>query len=250
MASLGVVGSRRREAAFSLAAVLLLGGLLALLLITSGIPVARADGPVLIASTGTTNAGGEVLITGTGWAPATKYDLYLYGQAKCKPDPICLPPSGTKPINTKQQPIDKNGDFGPFDFTFNATAPATTYVFTVIADYPADTPFSASVLVQVVPAGTPPSGTPVSSSPTATPTPTAAAATPTKAAQTGGGSGGQSTNTGGGNTLAIIVVTVLLLIGIAILTGLLIVLPPKRRAIRAAWYGRSEEHTSELQSHS
>jgi hypothetical protein len=239
MASPGIVRIRRKEAAFSLAAVLLLAGLLALLLITGSIPTAHADGPVLTVSSGTTNPGGSIDITGTGWSPATHYNLYVYGQSHCKPDPICAPPSGTKSINSKPQPIDKAGSFGPFTFTFIKTASITTYVFTVVADYPADTPYTESVLVQVVSSDTPPSGVPVSSNPTVTPTtpPTEAPVTPTTANQTTSHSNGQSTNTGGGNTAAIIIVTILLVIAIAVLVGLLIVLPPKRRAIRAAWYG-------------
>ena len=235
MASQGVLAFPRRKAALGLAGVLLLTGLLVTLLISGGVPTAHADGPVLIASTGTTNPGGEVDFNGTGWSPATHYNLYVYGQSKCKPDPICAPPASATPVNAKPQPIGSDGTFGPFMFTFKATAGVTTYVFTAIAT---DATESASLLVQVVPAGTPPSGTPVSSSPTATPTSvaTTVAASPTSASQTGG-TGSQTTNTGGGNTLAIIVVTVLLLISISVLTGLLIVLPPKRRAIRAAWYG-------------
>jgi hypothetical protein len=206
-----------------------------MVLLTGGIPTARADSPVLTASTSTTNPGGEVDFTGTGWSPATHYNLYVYGQSKCKPNPICAPPAGVNPANTNPQGINSDGTFGAFKFTFLPKANATTYVFTAVAT---DANESASLLVQVVPVGTPPSGTPVSSSPTATPTSvaTTVTASPTSASQTGG-AGSQSTGTGGGNTLAIVVVTVLLLIGIAILTGLLIVLPPKRRAIRAAWYG-------------
>ncbi len=242
MASIGISGIQRRKATFSLAALLLLVSLLALALIISGIPAAHADGPVLTVSSGTTNPGGEVEVTGTGWAPATHYNLYVYGQAKCKPDPICLPPSpsDTYLINSKPQPIDKNGDFGPFHFSFRDTAKAANYVFTVIADAPAGSPYTASVIVQVVPAGTPPSGVPVSSSPTVTATaqPTKAPTTPTTANQGTGGTGGQNnSSSGGSNTLAIIVVTILLIIAVAVLIGLLIVLPPKRRAIRAAWYG-------------
>jgi hypothetical protein len=252
MASPGIAGFRRRErpptrsahkgAAFGLAGALLLAGLLALLLITGGAPTARAAGPVLTASTGTTNPGGDVIVSGTGWAPAKHYNLYVYGQAKCKPNPICPPPATSKPINSSPQPIKSDGSFGGFDFTFISTAAATTYVFTVVADYPADNPYTASVLVKVVPAGTPPSGTPVSSVPTSTPTTAATTATPsaTATSQTAISPGTQTTTppkASGGNTLAIIVVTVLLFIAIAVLVGLLIVLPPKRRAIRAAWYG-------------
>lgn len=241
MTSAGRFGLRR-EALFCLAAVLLLAGLLATLLVTGGIPSAHADGPVLTVSSSTTNPGGTVTISGTGWAPAMHYNLYVYGQSKCKPNPICPPPATTKPINSTPERITSGGNLSTFDFTFLAKTAATTYVFTVIADYPADTPYSASVLVQVVPAGTPPSGTPVSSSPTAPPatTPTTGAVSPTATGQAGSTPGNQTTNTtgsSGGNTLAIVVVTVLLLIAIAVLIGLLIVLPPKRRAIRAAWYG-------------
>ncbi|HEU5370715.1 MAG TPA: hypothetical protein VFU69_19735 [Ktedonobacterales bacterium] len=242
MASPGIVGFRRQNMAFSLAGALLLAGLLALLLMTGGIPTARAAGPVLTVSTGTTNPGGDVVVSGTGWAPAKHYNLYVYGQAKCKPNPTCPPPATAKPINSSPQPIRSNGSFGGFDFTFISTAAATTYVFTVVADYPTDNPYTASVLVKVVPAGTPPAGTPVSSSLTSTPTSaaTTVTASATTTSQTGTGPGTQTTtptNSSGGNTLAIIVVVVLLLIAIAVLIGLLIVLPPKRRAIRAAWYG-------------
>jgi hypothetical protein len=229
--------------ALPLAGALLLVGLLATLLITGGIPTAHADGPVLTVSSSTTNPGGTVTVSGSGWAPAKHYDLYVYGQSKCRPNPICAPPEGTKKINSRPVNITSGGNLSKFDFTFIPKAGATTYVFTVIADYPADTPFSASVLVQVVPAGTPPSGTPVSSSPTAAPTSaptTAVPASPTTTNQNGATPGNQSTNTPtGGNTLAIVVVIILLLIAIIVLIGLLIVLPPKRRAIRAAWYGAS-----------
>lgn len=241
MASAGRFGLRR-EIAFCLAGVLLLAGLLATLLVTGGIPPAHADGPVLTVSSSTINPGGTVTISGTGWAPATHYNLYVYGQSKCKPNPTCPPPATAKPINSAPERITSGGNLSSFNFTFLAKAAATTYVFTVIADYPADTPYSASVLVQVVPAGTPPSGTPVSSIPTTLPTttPTTGAVSPTATSQTGTTPGNQTTTTptsSGGNTLAIVVVTVLLLIAIAVLIGLLIVLPPKRRAIRAAWYG-------------
>jgi hypothetical protein len=223
--------------------VLLLVGLLAALLI-GGIPTAHAASPVLTVSSSTTNPGGTVMITGTGWAPAKHYNLYVYGQAKCKPNPICPPPATAKPINASPVPINSNGTLREFDFSFISNAAATTYVFTVVADYPADAPYTASVLVQVVPAGTPPSGTPVSSSPTAAPTnatPTTAPASPTATSQSATAPGDQTTTTptgsSGSNTLAIIVVTVLLLIAVGVLIWLLIVLPPKRRAIRAAWYG-------------
>ncbi len=238
--SAGISEQRRHKAIFSLAAALLLAGLLTLL-IAGGIPAAHADGPVLTVSSSTTNPGGDVIVSGTGWAPAKHYNLYVYSQSKCKPNPTCPPPSSEKPINSSPQPINSDGSFGGFDFTFIQKAAATTYVFTVVADYPAASPYMASVLVQVVPAGTPPSGTPVSSSSTATPTTaaTTAATSPTATTQAGGANN-QANNTpgsaSGSNTLAIIIVTVLLLIGIAVLTGLLIVLPPKRRAIRAAWY--------------
>ncbi len=241
MASPILPGIRRQQAALGLAGALLVVGLLAALLITSGVPVARADGPVLTVSSGTTNAGKSVTISGTGWAPARHYDLYVYGQAKCKPDPICPPPSGTKKINDQPINITSDGNLSEFEFTFINSAAATTYVFTVIADYPADNPLSASVLVQVVPKGTPPSGTPVSSSPTAeaeTPAPTEEAS-PTTTSEAGASPGTQTNNTSGGsgsNTLATIVVAILLAIAIVVLIGLLIVLPPKRRAIRAAWY--------------
>src|SRR6185437_4420732 len=165
--SAGISELRRQKVIFCLAAALLLAGMLALLLVTGGIPTAHADGPVLTASTSTTNPGGDVIVSGTGWAPAKHYNLYVYGQAKCKPNPICAPPSTSKPINLSPQPIKSDGSFGGFDFSFIKTAATTTYVFTVVADAPAGAPYTASVLVQVVPAGTPPSGTPVSSSPTA-----------------------------------------------------------------------------------
>ncbi|HLW00665.1 MAG TPA: hypothetical protein VKT82_18555 [Ktedonobacterales bacterium] len=244
MASAGIFVQRPQKVILCLAAALLLAGMLAMLLISGGIPTAHAAGPVLTASTSTTNPGGDVIISGTGWAPAKHYNLYVYGQAKCKPNPICAPPSTSKPINSSPQPIKSDGSFGNFDFSFIANAATTTYVFTVVADYPAGSPYMASVLVQVVPKGTPPSGTPVSSSPAAGTgtTPTSVPASPTKAHQAGGtGTGNPSsttpTSSSGSNTLAIIVVTLLLLIGIAVLVGLLIVLPPKRRAIRASWYG-------------
>lgn len=242
MVSLEVSTWRRREVALCLAAVLLLAGALATLLITGSIPAAHADGPVLTVSSSTTNPGGTVTITGTGWAPAKHYNLYVYGQAKCKPNPICPPPGTVQPINSTPIPISNSGNLRSFDFSFVAKAALTTYVFTVIADYPTDTPYSASVLVQVTAPSTPPSGTPVSSSPTAQPatTPTTVPVTPTATTQSGGTTTGNQTTTptssSGSNTLAIIVVTVLLLIAIAVLIGLLIVLPPKRRAIRAAWY--------------
>lgn len=241
MASPGIVGFRRRNAAFSLAGALLLAGLLAMLL-TTGIPTARAAGPVLTVSTGTTNPGGDVIVSGTGWAPAKHYNLYVYAQSKCKPNLTCPPPATAKPINASPQPIKSDGSFGGFDFTFISKAAAITYVFTVVADYPAGAPYMASVPVKVVPAGTPPAGTPVSSSPTSTPTTaaTTVTASATSTSQAGTSPGPQTTtptNTSGGNTLAIIVVVFLLLIAIAVLVGLLIVLPPKRRAIRAAWYG-------------
>jgi hypothetical protein len=244
MASAGISEQRHQKVVLSLAAALLLAGLLATLLITGGIPAAHAAGPVLTASTSTTNPGGDVLISGTGWSPARHYNLYVYGQAKCKPNPICAPPSTSKPINSAPQPINSDGSFSGFTFTFITSAAATTYVFTVVADAPAGSPYMESVLVQVVPKGTPPSGTPVSSSPTAatgaTPT-TSVPASPTATRQSGGSTTGNQTTTptsssGGSNTLAIIVVTLLLLIGIAVLVGLLIVLPPKRRTIRASWY--------------
>ncbi len=242
MANPGIARFRRQNLAFSLAGALLLAGLLALLLMTGGIPAARAAGPVLTVSTGTTNPGGHVIVSGTGWAPAKHYNLYVYAHSKCKPNPTCPPPANAKPINPSPQPIRSNGSFGEFDFKFISTAAAITYVFTVVADYPADNPYMASVLVKVVPAGTPPAGTPVSSSLTSTPTTAAttvtASATTTSQTGTSPGTGTTTpTNTSGGNTLAIIVVVVLLLIAVAVLIGLLIVLPPKRRAIRAAWYG-------------
>jgi hypothetical protein len=247
MVSSGVLGFQRRKATFSLAALLLLVGLLALALIISGIPAAHADGPVLTISSGVTTPGGEVNIDGTGWAPAKHYYLYVYGQSKCSPQPICPPPSPSDPylINPNSSRIDDEGNLSEFTFKFKSTAGATTYVFTVVTT---DTNVSQSVLVKVVPAGTDVgTPTPVSSSPTpVTPTaqPTSASASPTTTSQGAGGTGGQGTNTGGGNTLAIILVVILLIIAVAVLIGLLIVLPPKRRAIRAAWYGASSTGTS------
>jgi hypothetical protein len=256
MASAGISGQRHQKAFFPLAAALLLAGLLATLLITGGIPAAHADGPVLTVSTSTTNPGGDVIISGTGWAPAKHYNLYVYGQAKCTPNPTCPPPSTAKPINTSPQPIKSDGSFGGFDFTFIQKAAITTYVFTVVADAPAGSPYMESVLVKVVPAGTPPAGTPVSSSPTVVvgTTPTTVRASPTKTQKAGGTTTGNPstttpTSSSSGDTLAIILVTVLLLIGIAVLVGLLIVLPPKRRAIRAAWYGAGSAGGSNTGGH-
>jgi len=243
MASAGVSGFRRPNAALCLAGALLLASLLAALLIGGGL-TAHADSPVLIVSSSTTNPGGTVMVTGTGWAPAKHYNLYVYGQAKCKPNPTCAPPNGVNPINSSPEPIRNDGTLQEFDFSFLSKASITTYVFTVVADYPTDTPYSASVQVQVVPAGTPPSGTPVSSSPVASPTSVASptvAASPT-ASQNGGTTGNQTTppaSSSGSSKTSIILVTILLIIAIGVLIALLIILPPKRRAIRAAWYGNA-----------
>ncbi len=246
MASAEVSGFRRRKVAPGLAGILVATiGLLTALLFLMSAPVARADSPVLTVSSGTTNPGGTVMITGTGWAPATHYNLYVYGQAKCKPNPTCAPPSGQKPINSAPVPINKDGTLREFDFMFIKNASITTYVFTVVADYPTDMPYMASVLVQVVPAGTPPSGTPVSSSPSASPTAAATntpAVTASTAANPGGGNGNNQNNNqqqsnGSGSGLLIGVVGVLLFLMIGVLIALLIILPPKRRAIRAAYYG-------------
>jgi hypothetical protein len=240
MTSAGRPGLRRRDAVRCLAGVLALAGLLAALLINGGL-VAHADGPTITLSTSTTNPGGEVIITGTGWAPAKHYTLYVYSQRACNGQPTCPPPAGAKPVNSTPFAIRSDGTWS-FDFTFSKGAGTITYVFTAIADYPTDNPFTASVPIQVLPAGTPPSGTPISSSPTATPTPTIAPATPTATASQNGGGTGSQTNTatpssGGSNKLPIVALGGLLLIGVIVLVALLIILPPKRRAIRAQYYG-------------
>jgi hypothetical protein len=229
-----------RKPFLALAAALLLAALIALLFA----PSARADSPVLTVSSSTTNPGGTVMVTGTGWSPARHYNLYVFSQQLCNGATTCLPPANKAPINSDPIPISSDGSLQEFDFMFVANAGTITYVFTVVADYPAGTPYSASVPVQVVPAGTPPSGTPISSSPSAT-TPTAnptnaATTTPTHTSQGGGTTGGQTptTTSGGGTTnILIVVVLILLLLMIGVLVVLLRILPPKRRAIRAAYYG-------------
>jgi hypothetical protein len=245
MVSAGRLYLRRRNAALSLAAVVLLLGIVALMLAQGKAPAAHADSPTIFLSTGVTNPGGEVDVTGTGWAPATHYDLYVYGQAKCKPDPICPPPDTAKPINTSPEPIKSNGTLQEFSFFFVDKASITTYVLTVVADYPTEAPFSASALVQVVPLGTPAATGTVSSAPAS---PTATAASPTQAAVS---PTAQSQNPGTGTEPAdnqpgffssttnvlIVIVAILLLLMIAILAILLRTLPAKRRAIRAAFYG-------------
>jgi hypothetical protein len=230
-----------RKPFLALAAALLLAALIALLFA----PSARADSPVLTVSSGTTNPGGTVMVTGTGWAPAQHYNLYVFNQKLCNGATTCLPPANKAPINTDPIPIGSDGSLQEFDFMFVANAGTITYVFTVVADYPAGTPYSASVPVQVVPAGTPPSGTPISSSPsaaspTANPTNAATTTTPTHTSQGGGTNNNQTTNTtggGGSTTVLIVVVLILLLLMIGVLVVLLRILPPKRRAIRAAYYG-------------
>ncbi len=245
MSGAAIVPFRRRGAALALAAVLLLAGLFTLFAMSLASPAAGADGPVLTISSGTTNPGGTVMITGTGWSPAQHYTLYVYGQAACGGQPTCPPPAGKKPIATGI-PINNDGTLREFDFTFIKTAGITTYVFTVVADAPAANPYTASVLLQIVPAGTPPSGTPVSSAPTTAPTtnPTTAPASPTaKKTQSGGTTTGNNqtpttSSSGGGSTTALIVVVlILLLLMIGVLVALLRILPPKRRAIRAQYYG-------------
>lgn len=238
MSSAASISFHHRKTFLALAAALLLAALLALLFA----PSARADSPQITLSTGTTNPGGEVLITGSGWAPAKTYNLYVYSQRACNGQPTCAPPATAKPI-TQPQKFNNDGTFS-FDFTFLPNASAITYVFTVVA---VETSASASVPEQVLPAGTPPSGTPVSSGPSATtpttnPTNAATTTTATKTSQTGGTTTGDqtptTTSTGGGTTnLLIVVVLILLLLMIGVLVVLLRILPPKRRAIRAAYYG-------------
>lgn len=230
-----------RKTFLALAAALLLAALLALL----AAPSARADSPVITVSSSTTNPGGTVMVTGTGWSPAQHYNLYVFNQKLCNGATTCLPPADKTPINTAPIPIGSDGSLQEFDFMFVANAGTITYVFTVVADYPAGTPYSASVPVQVVPAGTPPSGTPISSSPAATtptanPTNAATTTTPTHTSQGSGTTGGQTptTTSGGGTTnILIVVVLILLLLMIGVLVVLLRILPPRRRAIRAAYYG-------------
>ncbi len=242
MSSAASISFHHRKAFLALAAALLLAALLALLFA----PGARADSPQITLSTSTTNPGGEVIINGSGWAPAKTYNLYVYSQKLCNGQTTCPVPSGTKPINQADGPekINSDGTFS-FDFTFSDKAGTITYVFTVVADYPTNNPYTASVPEQVVPAGTPPSGTPISSSPTAitpttNPTNAATTTTPTHTSQGGGTTGGQTptTTSGGGTTnILIVVVLILLLLMIGVLVVLLRILPPRRRAIRAAYYG-------------
>lgn len=246
MVSAGRLSLRRQHAALSLAALVLLG-IIALMLAQGQAPAAHADTPTLFLSTGVTNPGGQVDVTGTGWAPATHYNLYVYGQVKCKPNPTCPPPDLTKPINKSPIVIDSRGNLRDFTFQFIDKASITTYVFTVVADYPTDTPFTASALVQVVPLGTPTATGTVSSAP-ASPTTTAASPTqpavsPTAQQTTGTGTGTGTTTTPGGSsgssttTVLIIVVSVLLLLMLGVLGILLRTLPAKRREIRAQYYG-------------
>ncbi len=242
MSSATPIHVRRQGAALALAAMLLFAGLSAILVMSAHAPAAHADGPTITLSTSTTNPGGEVIITGSGWAPAKTYNLYVYSQRACNGAQTCPPPSTAKPITDQPQRFRSDGTF-TFDFTFSSKAAPITYVFTVVADYPADNPYTASVPEQVVPAGTPPSGTPISSNPnpTATPTtktnPTNTAASPT--ASQGSAAGNQTpTNTGSsggsGTLIALnIVVFILLLLMIGVLVVLLRVLPPRRRAIQA-----------------
>jgi hypothetical protein len=241
MSSAASISFHHRKTFLALAAALLLAALLTLL----AAPSARADSPQITLSTSSTNPGGEVIINGSGWAPAKTYNLYVYSQNLCNGQTTCPVPSGTKPINQADGPekINSDGTFS-FDFTFSNKAGIITYVFTVVADYPTDNPYTASVPEQVVPAGTPPSGTPISSSPTAVtpttnPTNAATTTTPTHTSQGGGTTGGQTpTTTSGGTTnILIVVVLILLLLMIGVLVVLLRILPPKRRAIRAAYYG-------------
>ena len=242
MSSAASISFHHRKPFLALAAALLLAALFALL----AAPSARADSPQITLSTSTTNPGGEVIINGSGWSPAKTYNLYVYSQKLCNGQTTCLVPSGTKPINQADGPekINSDGTFS-FDFTFSDKAGTITYVFTVVADYPTDNPYTASVPEQVVPAGTPPSGTPISSSPTAVtpttnPTNAATTTTPTHTSQGGGTTGGQTTTTtgGGGTTnILIVIVLILLLLMIGVLVVLLRILPPRRRAIRAAYYG-------------
>lgn len=241
MSSAASISFHHRKTFLALAAALLLTALLALLFA----PSARADSPVLTVSSGTTNPGGTVMITGSGWAPAQTYSLYVYSQKSCNGQTTCPPPAGKTPIST-QIPINKDGTLREFDFQFISGAATITYVITAVADYPAGNPYMASVPVQVTPPSTPPSGTPVSSSPAATtpttgPTKAATTTTATKTSQAGGTTTGDqttTTSTGGGTTnLLIVVVLILLLLMIGVLVVLLRILPPKRRAIRAAYYG-------------
>ncbi len=246
MVSAGRLPLRRRYAALSLAALVLLLGIVALMLAEGQAPAAHADTPTLFLSTGMTNPGGEVDITGTGWAPATHYNLYVYGQVKCKPNPTCPPPDLTKPINASPQRINSKGNLSEFSFFFSDKASITTYVFTVVADYPTDTPYSASALVQVVPLGTPTATGTVSSAPSPSPTtapPTQPAVSPTAQQQTPGTGTGTTTtpsNSSGSSsttTVLIIVVSILLLLMLGVLGILLYTLPAKRREIRAQYYG-------------
>jgi hypothetical protein len=250
MVSAGRFHVRRRNAALSLAALVLLLGIVSLLTLGGTAPAAHADGPTLFLSTGVTNPGGEVDISGTGWSPAQHYNLYVYGQVKCKPNPICPPPANAKAINFSPIRINSNGNLGVFSFVFVGTASITTYVFTVVADYPTDMPFSASALVQVVPAGTPTATGTVSSGPTTSPTvaqPTQAAASPTAQSQNPGT--GPGTTTSGNQpgffsnktNVLIVIVTILLLLMITVLAILLRTLPARRRAIRAAYYGEEAD---------
>ncbi len=246
--SAGRLYLRRRNAALSLAAIVLLLGIAALLFTGGKAPAAQADSPTLTISPGQANPGGEVDINGTGWAPATHYNLYVYGQAKCKPDPICPPPATAKPINTSPIVIDSKGNLRDFTFKFIDKASITTYVFTVVADYPTDTPFTASALVQVIPLGTPIATGTVSSAP-ASPTttvasPTQAAVSPTAQAQnpgTGTNTTPPGTQSGSSTTtVLIVVVSILLLLMLGVLGVLLFTLPAKRRAIRAQYYGEED----------
>ncbi len=245
MASAEVSGFRRRKVAPGLAGILVATiGLLTALLFLMSAPVARADSPQITLSTSTTNPGDDVNITGTGWAPAKHFNLYIYAQRACNGQPVCAPPAGQKPVNTNPVPITSSGKLS-FTLTITTKAAAIIYVITVVADYPTDMPYMASVPLQVVPAGTPPSGTPVSSSPSASPTVAATntpAVTASTAANPGGGNGNNQNNNqqqsnGSGSGLLIGVVGVLLFLMIGVLIALLIILPPKRRAIRAAYYG-------------
>ena len=243
MVSAGKLRLRRRQMTLSLGAIILLLGITVLLIAGGRQPAAHADSPTIFLSTGMTNPGGEVDITGTGWAPARHYNLYVYGQAKCQPNPTCPPPANAKAINSTPIPINGDGTIQEFSFFFINTAASTKYVFTVVADYPTDTPFSASAVEQVVPAGTPTAVGTVSSGPPPSPTaaqPTQAAASPTAQKNTSPGTGTTSGNPPGASsttTVLIVVVTILLLLMLGVLGVLLRTLPAKRRAVRAEYYG-------------
>src|SRR5258708_7833286 len=118
MVRAGRLQLRQRNMALSLAAVLLVLGVVALMTVGGKAPIALADSPTIYLSTGTTNPGGEVDITGSGWSPAKHYSLYVYGQAKCQPNPTCPPPATAKPINSTPIPIYSNGTIQEFSFFF------------------------------------------------------------------------------------------------------------------------------------